>query len=137
MSANDDWDAKIPAPPRPSGTVGMAAGRSEEAMSAREWLLDDLQTFISEAKMSEDGGMDDATWERIEKAINAYAASEVKRVVDLLCAKTKFLTEVISAHDIDSFDCDRRGVVHCDCLSNALKDLQDALAAARAELEKA
>jgi len=35
MSANDDWDAKIPAPPRPSGTVGMAAGRSEEAMSAK------------------------------------------------------------------------------------------------------
>jgi hypothetical protein len=35
----------------------------------------------------------------------------------------KQLFEVLDAHDIDTLDCDRAGVVHCDCLEKVRKKI--------------
>ena len=34
------------------------------------------------------------------------------------------LFAVLDAHEIDTFDCDRAGVVHCDCLERARKKVE-------------
>ena len=35
---------------------------------------------------------------------------------EALAAVVKDLFEVLDAHELDTYDCDRAGVVHCDCL---------------------
>jgi len=34
------------------------------------------------------------------------------------------LLAVLDAHEIDTFDCDRAGVTHCDCLERARKKVE-------------
>ena len=34
------------------------------------------------------------------------------------------LFAVLDAHEIDTFDCDRAGVTHCDCLERARKKVE-------------
>jgi hypothetical protein len=42
-------------------------------------------------------------------------------------ANVRKLLGVLEAHDIDSYDCDRAGVDHCDCLATAVEGVERAL----------
>ena len=41
------------------------------------------------------------------------------------------LFAVLDAHEIDTFDCDRAGVTHCDCLERARKKVESMMPNAR------
>ena len=54
---------------------------------------------------------------------NAAPSCTEQQLVGLADA-IRELFAVLDAHEIDTFDCDRAGVVHCDCLERARKKVE-------------
>jgi len=44
-----------------------------------------------------------------------------------IASAVRELLSVIDAHEIDTLDCDRRGVAHCDCLQRARANVEACL----------
>ena len=57
---------------------------------------------------------------------------KLERLVGLSDA-VRELFAVLDAHEIDTFDCDRAGVIHCDCLERARKKVESMMPNAEAE----
>lgn len=53
-----------------------------------------------------------------EQKTNAAPRCTEQQLLGLAVAVREMLA-VLDAHEIDTFDCDRAGVVHCDCLERA------------------
>jgi hypothetical protein len=58
-----------------------------------------------------------------EQKTDAAHRNTVEQLVGLAGA-VRELFAVLDAHEIDTFDCDRAGVVHCDCLDLARKKVE-------------
>ena len=56
----------------------------------------------------------------------------VEPLVRLVSAVRELLA-VIDAHEIDTFDCDRAGGTHCDCLERARKKVESMMPNARGD----
>ena len=68
-------------------------------------------------------------WYKLREAQRRIA--ELEAEVAALRSANAVLTDavrelfaVLDAHEIDTFDCDRAGVVHCDCLERARKKVE-------------
>jgi hypothetical protein len=53
-----------------------------------------------------------------------------------LAAAVRELLAVLDAHEIDTLDCDRAGVVHCDCLERARVKVESMMPNGKVEAPK-
>jgi hypothetical protein len=59
---------------------------------------------------------------------NTFKPDNALSYVDAMICAVRDLLKVIDAHEIDTIDCDRRGDVHCDCLTRAKAKVEGAIA---------
>ena len=99
--------------------------------------------FVEFAGQSEKHGKFSVCIQRLEGKTPAMMHTAARaRIAELereragLLAAVRELFAVLDAHEIDTFDCDRAGVVHCDCLERARKRVESKMEATPAQAGK-